>query len=351
MLFNVSLTFLVAFLGGILFLRLKIPGAMIIGAAFATCILNLITPFAYMPLYGKLAAQICSGAFIACSVTRDDCVRIAKNWKGPFILTCGLFILNLITGTLLYVITGMDEITCYFSAIPGGISDTPIVAQELGGDSAIVLVAQLMRLVIGLSVFPLIASRIKSEERTIQNAYVKKRGNNAKKGFLHVSVTLLVAGVGGAVVRKMGVPAGALVGALIAVLVYSILSGKARMTQGLRCITQSLAGAYIGCSIGIDSIKLLIRNAPAMLLIGIMYTVGCFLISIVLHCSCKLTTRAALLAAMPAGVSDVALIAADMNLNIPELAVMQIVRLIMAITVFPHLILTLLNMGFPFFNM
>jgi len=62
-----------------------------------------------------------------------------------------------------------------------------------------------------------------------------------------------------------------------------------------------------------------------------------------------LSPKASLLASMPAGASDVALIAADMNMNIPELAVMQLVRLITAIALFPQLIMVLLRIGFPFF--
>ena len=62
-----------------------------------------------------------------------------------------------------------------------------------------------------------------------------------------------------------------------------------------------------------------------------------------------LEKRAALLSAMPAGASDVALIAADLNVSIPEVAIMQISRVVAVVAVFPQTIIMLVDLGFPFF--
>lgn len=48
---------------GFLFLKLKVPGGMMVGALLAVSILSVCTDFAYMPSYTRVAAQITAGTF------------------------------------------------------------------------------------------------------------------------------------------------------------------------------------------------------------------------------------------------------------------------------------------------
>lgn len=162
---------------------LKIPGAMVIGAAVATAILNLTTEYAYMPILGKIAAQICAGAFIACTITKNDLQQIIKNWRTPFLLVGAMLVLNLVSGSILYALTDFDRVTCYMCMVPGGLSDVPIITEEIGGDPAIVLVAQFIRLIVGLVVFPLIAfhTREKKENTKEEKRDSQKRTSLQKK--------------------------------------------------------------------------------------------------------------------------------------------------------------------------
>ena len=61
---------------GWVFFRLKIPGAVMIGALVGALVLNIFTGTAFMPVIAKLAAQIMAGAFIGCSFSREDLKRL-----------------------------------------------------------------------------------------------------------------------------------------------------------------------------------------------------------------------------------------------------------------------------------
>ena len=53
---------------------------------------------------------------------------------------------------------------------------------------------------------------------------------------------------------------------------------------------------------------------------------------------CHIKRREAMLACSPAGATDMALISGDMGVTSPDLNVLQIVRMVSAITIFPQII-------------
>lgn len=342
-----AVTGAVAFAGGSALKRLKVPGGMVIGSVAATMALNLTTTLAYMPQLARRAAQICAGAFIACSVRREDLRALAKNWRAPLALLGCLLVLNLAAGTVLYALSDLDPVTCLMCAVPGGITDIPMIAGDMGGDQAIVLTAQFMRLILGLAVFPLAAARAEHGETTSGEERVETDGRRG--GLLDFTLTCLFATVGGLAAKAAGIPAGTLIGALLGTLLWGLVSGRQYMPRPARRITQCLAGAYIGCSVGWESLHLMGRCAPGLAAVGAMYVAGCLLIARLLSGCCGLGRRAALLAAMPAGASDVALIASDMKVSVPEVALLQLIRMVAVVTVFPQVIYLLSSLGFPFF--
>ena len=53
---------------------------------------------------------------------------------------------------------------------------------------------------------------------------------------------------------------------------------------------------------------------------------------------CGMSRRESMLAATPAGASDMALISADLGVQSPDLIVLQVVRMLVVISVFPQII-------------
>ena len=81
--FNLSLTFLTALVGGALLFKLKVPGGMMVGAIVSVMILSITSGAAYMPSLAKAAAQCLAGAFIACGIGRNDLKNISKLTPSP----------------------------------------------------------------------------------------------------------------------------------------------------------------------------------------------------------------------------------------------------------------------------
>lgn len=345
---SIIVTAFVAISCGYILLRAKVPGGMIIGAVLGTLLLNLCTDYAYMPKIAKVVAQICAGAFVACSLEKGELKSIIKiRWAVLLILGC-LVVLNLLMGTLLYALTDLDKATCYFCVVPGGLSDTPIIADEMGANASIVLVAQFIRVVVGLIVFPLISMLSKNVETPdiVNDAKPIPTEVQTAKRTSQFTITCLLAAAGGMLGKYLSFPAGILVFSMLGVLIYNIATGKAYMPKYMRHITQALSGAYIGCSMERSSFQALGDSVAAVVAICCAYVGGCLVIAWLLQKVCRFSKKSAFLCATPAGASDVALIASDLRISVPEVTTIQIIRMVFAVSVFPQIINCVLKLNF-----
>lgn len=331
------ITLLVGCVVGLLFYKGKIPGGMMVGALVGAVVLNITTEFAYMPYPARLTAQITAGAFIGATIQRSDVKRMPKLLKPAGILIGGMLILNLVMGVVIHYISGLDWQTSFFCAVPGGMSDTPIIAAEMGANGAAVALMQFARLVCGIGVFPsMILLMTKNEQQEASGDTIKKE--KKRSSTINVCITAAVAGVCGILGKLSGIPVGALIFAMIGTAAFKLITDRAAIPVWIKRIAQVLSGTYIGCSIGLqDLLELRFLIVPAILLV-LGYMVNCIIISGLLHKFCGLTRRVAMLAATPAGANDMALISGDMGISAPDLNVLQIIRMITVVSIFPQII-------------
>ena len=330
------LTLACAFAIGMLLDKLRMPGGMMVGAVIGACALGVLTGQASMPAPAKTAAQIIAGAFIGSGIKREDVHEMRTIVKPALILLPCLLTINVISGLLIHAVSDLDMITCLMCCVPGGISDIPMIAADLGADTSVVVVMQFIRLVMGIGAFPLMIGMVTggSEEKT---EAIKAK---AKPKFDPVAVllTIAVAAVSGLIGKASPMPSGTMGFATIGSIVFAYFYPKAQLPKPIRKCAQLLSGAYVGASIGMDQLKtLLTLGIPVVILIG-MYTAGCFVIGWVLFKTDCFTRREGMLAATPAGASDMALISADLGVQNAKLIVLQVLRLIAVVLCFPSIL-------------
>ena len=331
------LTLVIGAVVGFLFLKGKIPGGMMVGALVGAVVFNITTDMAYMPSNARMAAQITAGAFIGATVKKSDVRRMPHLAKPALILLSGMFVLNMVMGTVTHFVSGLDWRTSFFCAVPGGMSDVPIIAADMGADGAAVAMAQFFRLVAGVGVFPSIIMACTRHETMVEHGEGEK-SVKAKKTPANITLTCAVAAVCGILGKLSGIPVGTLMFAMVGTATLNLTCGRAVIPMWLKRTAQVLSGTYIGCSIGLQELlDLRFMILPSLLLIC-GYLVNCLIISTLLHKFCGMTRREAMLVATPAGASDMALISGDMGIKNPDLNVLQIVRMITVVTIFPQII-------------
>lgn len=331
-----ALTIISACAAGLLLYRLRVPGGMMIGAVIGACVLNLASGWAFMPSQAKTLAQIIAGACIGANVSREEIRGMRSVYKPAIILLPGLLIINVGAGFLIRAVSGMELLTAMFSCTPGGISDIPLIAADLGADPGIVTVMQFIRFLMGIALFPALIKLLGKRENALP--VIENTNASEPKKPLGACVALLVAAALGVLGKLSGIPGGTMALATLGTMALKWFYPSAWSPKPLRRIAQLLSGAFVGAGMGMSELSALATLwLPALILIA-CYLLGAYGVAYCLRRAKCFDYKESMLAATPAGASDMALISADLGIHNAEIVVLQVVRLIIVISVFPSLL-------------
>jgi membrane AbrB-like protein len=354
---NLLITLIVGIIGGIAFLRLKIPAGAMIGSMLAVALFNIITGNAYLPLSTKIITQIAAGAFIGAGIKRKDIMDMRFMIKPALLMVSLMISLDLLIGYIMFRTTGIDLVTALFACAPGGLVDMALISNDFGADSSKVAILQLVRLIGVMMLLPAIIKYVSTqvtisyigvecESSTVQSVNLKveetiKAKYTEKQNRLNIFLTLFIAFLGGLTGYKLGIPAGALSFSMVAVSSFNIFTARGYMPVNIRRFTQVCAGALIGERMTLADV-LALRNVmiPACILLFGIIIVNLFLGFIMSKVS-KLEIVTSLMASVPGGVADMALIAKDLGGDVPKVAILQLARYICVIVVYPIIVKTI----------
>ena len=324
-------------IGGVSFFRLKVPGGMIVGSMLAVAAINIGFESAYLPSYARVLTQVLAGSYIACTVSTEDIRRFPHLLKPYALVILSYLILNILCGTLIYLVTPqISMLTAMMCCVPGGMTDIPIIAVEMGADVTKVAALQFVRLAFGLSAFPALISLF--VPRSASGAKPVKRGGRKTGTPRQLAVTLCIALFFGVLGKKSGIPAGTILFSVLSVLLFKLAGGRAYIPLILRRVAQILTGVYIGTCFTRQNITELAVMWPAALILMAGYCLNCIIMGIVTSKLTHLSRAEAMLASTPAGASDMALISADLGITSPDVSVLHVMRLITVVFFFPHAI-------------
>lgn len=343
---NLLLTVAIAGVGSVLFYKLKVPAGALIGALVFSALFNMFTEAGELPAFTKTAVQAASGAFIGQRISRRDLTEL-KSMLGAGVVMLGCMILyTLFTGRVLSAVTNMDTATSLVAAMPAGLSDTAIISSDLGADPVQCTAISLVRTIFSLTILPQLAFRVcgrinsgkVNSEQKIEPAKEVSTVPQKKSRIQQVIMTLILAQAAGILGKYSGIPAGAMTFSVLAVAFYNIRTERAYLPQSLRLIAQSLTGVVVGVKVTMQDVEN-IRNLLIPVLILTVSLIICnYLCGFLLYRLCKLDISTSLFGSIPAGVSDMALIAADMGGDSPKIAVLQLVRYVGLISIMPMVI-------------
>jgi membrane AbrB-like protein len=135
--------------------------------------------------------------------------------------------------------------------------------------------------------------------------------------------TLAAGTAGGYGFRALGIPAGAIVGAIVFVSAANIVFQKIFIPGWLRSFIQICAGSYIGSQItrhALLSVRELI--VPMIIVVAGVFAMS-FVTAYVIHKASDLDFVTCLYSSIPGGLAEMSLIAQDMGLDTPKIVVMH----------------------------
>ncbi|MBR0137069.1 MAG: AbrB family transcriptional regulator [Erysipelotrichaceae bacterium] len=306
---------------------------------------NILFDMSYMPASARVLAQSVSGCYIGLSLSKND-IRGLKQLIIPTTILIGcLMIFTAVMGLTLNLIFGLDQATAFLVAIPGGVSETSLMAPEFGAEQSTVSFIQTFRLFTVYLVFPAMiaffAKRIKPDESVASLELEEEVPVTTLDRFLPDNmiareiITVIIAIIGGYLGKISGLPAGTLSFAIIITILFHFNTTKAILDRKYKKHAQLLSGSLMGQSMTLAMI-LNIKNLilPTVVLMS-GYVLANLLISFIMSRTKKIDFLSAMFASSPGGASDMALIAADLGGDSPKIAIMQIARLLSCYTIFP----------------
>lgn len=345
---KLALTLVVGGVFGWLANKIKIPGGFMAGAIVGVGAINILFNIAYMPSDTKTFVQIVAGAFVGCTMEKSDIRRLPKIIKPALLMLLGLLILNMVAGFLIYFVSPLDLVTSLMSVVPGGISDTPIIAADMGADGPKVAIMQMVRQILGIGVFPAMImffdKRMEKRSGTDQSdAYKEARQKSKTKTQGAFVCTLVVASVFGLIGKALGIMAGTFVFAIISVLILKLVFDYSYIPRWAKKIAQILSGCYLGSTIVMTDVLELRFLLIPLLIIIIGYALNCLLTGTIISKTCGFTRKEGLLITTPAGASDMALISSDMGVENTDVIILQVVRAVVVMTFFPQIIALIIS--------
>ena len=144
--------------------------------------------------------------------------------------------------------------------------------------------------------------------------------------------TLALAGIGGYVGWRLKIPAGAMVGSMIAVAAGSLLKvDLGPLPPDSKAVVQVILGAILGLGLknmDLDQLKSLLL--PAGIIITILMVAG-FLTALILNRFFGFDMMTAIFSSTPGGMTELSMVATEMSANSPVVAILQLIRLMSVI--------------------
>ena len=371
----IALTVLAGFAGGFALRRLGVPAGGLIGSFGAVALLSVASGIAFLPAETRVAVQIVAGAFVGCSIGKDE-LKTAKAVAKPAAFMLAWYaVFVLAVGFAIWALTPLSLPTALMSCVPGGISDIPIVAASMGANTPDVTLLQLLRLLLGIALMAAVAQMVtRKTRRPVRGAAkidprapgalatplpsqpsgrVPEIGPEASridmpdrslsartklKLALKGLATLAVAAVAGLAGRATGIPGMTFTFAIGCTLAFNLATGFSFVPRWLKRLCQYLAGAYLGAQMTLGDVAALPELLAPALIILTAYAASFLALGYLQHRLFGYTLEEGLFIATPAGASDIALVMDDLGMRNANVTIMQILRLICVLALFPQMV-------------
>ena len=133
---------------------------------------------------------------------------------------------------------------------------------------------------------------------------------------MELILTILVGAVGGAIGKRCRIPGGVMVGAMIAVTVFNVITGKAYVTHDERAFAQMIAGAFSGCMITRGDLRRMPKLAgPALWILGLFLLVALTIGGVLLRIT-SMSRITCYMALVPGSAVNTPIIAADYGADV-----------------------------------
>ena len=310
--------------------KLGVPLPWMIGSMLfaAFCALGLKAP--QPPRFTRATGQVAVGGGVGLYLSPEALARIVESLP-PMMLSWILIVLvSLIISLVQVRLTGTSMSTVFFATVPGGPADMANLAERHGGDSGQVALAQAMRIVAIVMLFPplLLLGGYQFE------AAAPVAGVMPGQGLV---LSLAVMTIGGVIAAWLRILNPFFLGPMILAGVLTVSGVEmSRLPDALIAAAQVL----LGVSVGMMFRRRLFRSfaiTGTIVVSTIVLLVVSLGIAYLLHVLFGLHLATMALANAPGSVTEMALTAKAMHLDVSLVAAFHLARIFFILLLVPYL--------------
>ncbi len=320
-------------IGGLAAQSMGIPAGMIVGALLASGLYRLLADGDSGPWRGRFGqvGRLLLGTVVG-SAYGPDVLEPLKSAVLPMLIITVIIIgAGLGLGWVLTRLTRLNLVTALVSVVPGGLPAMVGMAEDMGADATVVAAIHFARLTTILIAVPALVPLLAPGGETIAAVAVAEQ-----IGIWPTTLTLATGLLGGLLMLRLGVPAGDMIGSILAVGGANLLgAGFGPLDMGFRLVAMWLIGTAVGGQISRQSLQQLKQAAlPAAMVIVIMITVG-LLLGWGLSLATPLDLPTCLLSCVPGGASTMPAVAHDLGGDMRLVAALHLTRQLIVFILLP----------------
>lgn len=326
---------------------LGIPSSAMISGLLVGLVYALLSPVA-LQLDSRLSmcAQMVTGSVIGSYLSVSTLTGLGGAWLPVLLITTCTLTFTFAAGLLLARITNLGPATAAFGMIAGGAAGIVSIASDLGADDRMVAVMQYVRVVIILSITPVLATSLFTHGSRPEAGVMAVH----QVGFLAGAVYVLCAGpIGVLLARRFGLVSPNFFGPMIigAILTLTGVSFAGQMPNVLPWIAYGLIGGRVGLEFTRESIRRAREAMPAILAVIVLMLVVCAGLGLIMAPLAGVSPLDGYLATTPGVLQVVMATTIGLKANTTFVLSVQVVRLLMMLSAAPLIARRLIPMPQP----
>lgn len=153
-----------------------------------------------------------------------------------------------------------------------------------------------------------------------------------------ITVSLIIALIGGFIGSKTKIPAGTLLGAMITIGIINLLDYSPVMPQSSRIIAQSILGGTLGLLITKDLLMELKNYLVPSLMVVVLLSIFGAIVGMIVSKVSGIDLQTSLFGSVPGGMQEMIILSESYNVNHIAIVVMQTIRRILIVVIYPWLV-------------
>lgn len=231
--------------------------------------------------------------------------------------------------TYLRRVAGFDRVTAYFAAAPGGLSEIVLLSDRAGADLRKVALVQTLRVVLLVTAIPFAVTKL--------GLVLPTASGPAGTPTLAETVLLLATGaIGYGASRRLRLPSALLLGPMVASGAVHVAGWVEGAPPALLvAVAQVVVGAAVGSRFAGTGLREVVHALGHGLVMTLLMLALAALLAVLVHPLAGVALLPLLIAYVPGGVAEMALIAFALGIDPAFVATHHLVRILLVVGLAP----------------